>query len=69
MPAETLLEQALQLPARERALVVDLLLQSLDAADPVVDATWAQEALARLAAVREGRMETMSADHVLRVRN
>lgn len=69
MQTETLLEEALQLPARERAQVVDVLLQSLDAADPAIDTAWTNEALARLAAVREGRMKTVSADHVLRGAN
>ena len=65
MQANDILEEALQLPAQERARVIDALLLSLDQPDPKLDRLWADEALARLRQVREGRMATLSAAQVL----
>ena len=68
MDAQDIVSEALQLTPQERARVIDALLLSLDEPDPELDRVWAEEALARLAAVREGRMDTVPAEKVLRPR-
>ena len=68
MDAQDIVSEALQLTPQERARVIDALLLSLDEPDPELDRVWAEEALARLAAVREGRMDTVPAEQVLRPR-
>ena len=45
--------------------MIDALLRSLDQPDPKIDQLWAEEAEARLRAIREGRLATLSADEVL----
>ena len=68
MDAQDIVSEALQLTPQERARVIDALLLSLDEPDPELDRAWTEEALARLAAVREGRMDTVPAEQVLRPR-
>jgi putative addiction module component (TIGR02574 family) len=67
MPAssERILQEALALPAAERALIVESLLSSLDRPDPRIDELWAKEAEDRLAAFEAGRMEAIPAEDVL----
>jgi putative addiction module component (TIGR02574 family) len=67
MPAssERILQEALALPAVERALIVESLLSSLDRPDPGIDELWAKEAEDRLAAFEAGRMEAIPAEDVL----
>ena len=62
--ATQILTDALQLPAAERATVVEQLLSSLDRPDPHLDAVWAREAEARIAAYETGRMEAFPAEQV-----
>jgi putative addiction module component (TIGR02574 family) len=59
-----LLEDALALPATERATLADELLASLDRPDPRIDALWAREAEHRLAEFEAGRMRAIPADEV-----
>ena len=65
MEAKDIVEKAVQLAPPERARVIDALLRSLDQPDPKIDLLWAEEAEARLRAIREGRLATLSADEVL----
>ncbi len=60
----SLLSQALQLPATERAALVDELIGSLDKPDPTLDALWLREAQSRLAAYRAGDLEAIDAEIV-----
>ena len=62
--AKTILQQAIQLPAGERAVLADELIESLAVVDPALDAIWLREAQARLAAYRNGELESVDADAV-----
>ena len=61
---ETLLRQALELPANDRAAPIDGLIVSLDKPDPSVDALWLKEAESRMAAYRSGELDAIDADQV-----
>jgi len=61
---ETLLRQALELPANDRAALVDGLIVSLDKPDPAVDLLWLKEAESRMAAYRSGELGAVDADEV-----
>jgi putative addiction module component (TIGR02574 family) len=61
---ETLLRQALELPANDRAALVDGLIVSLDKPDPAVDSLWLKEAESRMAAYRSGELDAVDADEV-----
>ena len=61
---ETLLRQALELPANDRAALVDGLIASLDKPDPAVDSLWLNEAESRMAAYRSGELDAVDADEV-----
>lgn len=61
---ETLLRQALELPAIDRAALVEGLIVSLDKPDPALDALWLKEAESRLAAYRSGELGAVDADEV-----
>ena len=52
--AKYLIDQALGLPAQERAVVAEQILLSLDKPDAELDAIWASEAESRLAAFKRG---------------
>ena len=62
---KALSEQALQLPPVERMALVERILDSLDEPDPSMDALWAQEADARLAAYRRGEIRAIPLSEVL----
>ncbi len=61
---ETLLRQALELTANDRAALIDGLIVSLDKPDPAVDALWLKEAESRMAAYRSGELDAVNADQV-----
>jgi putative addiction module component (TIGR02574 family) len=61
---ETLLRQALELPANDRAALVDGLIVSLDKPDPAIDALWLREAESRMAAYHSGELDAVDADQV-----
>lgn len=64
--AAALPEAALELPADERAALAEELLATVDpAADPAVEAAWAAEVEARMAAYRRGELAAFPADEVL----
>jgi putative addiction module component (TIGR02574 family) len=62
--SQQVLNEALALPASERASLIESLLASLDRPDPTIDALWAREAEERLAAYDAGRMRSLEADDV-----
>ena len=62
--ANSILNQALELTAVERADVVEKLLISLDTLDPAIDAAWVKEADARVEACNRGELETVPAEEV-----
>lgn len=52
--AKVLIDQVLALPARQRAVVAEQILLSLDKPDAELDAIWAAEAESRLSAYKSG---------------
>lgn len=62
--AKTILDQALTLPANDRAALVENLILSLDRPDPALDAQWLKEAEDRLAAYRSGELAAVDAVEV-----
>ena len=63
--ATQVLQNALALPAQERAELVDKLLASLQApSDPRLDELWIREAESRLNAYDRGEMEAIPAEEV-----
>jgi len=65
---QTILErEALRLPAHQRALLADTLLESLDdEAGRKVELAWAQEAESRLAAYHRGELSALDGPTALR---
>lgn len=59
-----ILRQLLELPANDRAALVEELILSLDKPDPALDALWLKEAESRLAAYRSGELSAVDADEV-----
>jgi putative addiction module component (TIGR02574 family) len=62
--AEKLIEQALSLPAEERAEVVERLLSSLEPPLSAIDQLWALEAEDRVDAYERGEIEAIPAEDV-----
>ena len=67
-PVSELLEKALALSTRERGLLIDHLIQSLDddPADEGVEAAWDEEIKRRVDEIRSGRVEMIPGEQVLR---
>jgi putative addiction module component (TIGR02574 family) len=65
---EQVFDEALSLPAKERAKLAQRLLASLDkaAGSPEIEAAWKEEALDRCAAFDRGQMAERDAADVLR---
>ena len=59
-----LLDQALELSAKERANIAEKLLFSLDTPDSKIDAVWKKEADSRVEAYEKGKIEAKSAEEV-----
>lgn len=66
--ASELLQQALSLSSRERGLLIDRLIESLDQRPPdaEVDKLWADEIKRRVDDVRSGRVEMIAGEEVRR---
>ncbi len=62
--ANTILDQALELSASERAIVAEKLLFSLDSPDSKIDAIWAKEADFRVEAYNKGEIEAIPSEEV-----
>lgn len=64
---DKLIEQAMTLPSESRALLADLLVESLDAEElGRIDRLWAVEAIRRLDEVRASVVETVPGQEALR---
>ena len=59
-----ILQEALQLNPKERYMVVESLLESLDKPDDSVDSVWADEAEARLQNYRDNKVQTIPFEEV-----
>lgn len=66
MSSKDILEMAMKLKPEERFLIIEGLIISLDEPDKTIDQIWAEEAEKRLKAYREGRLETIPAERVLK---
>ena len=70
MNTKELINEAVALPAEERALLVDSLLRSLDQPESDIDKKWASVANKRLAEMRSGKVKPVPGDEVFeRIRN
>lgn len=67
MTAKTreILQQALQLPAAEKARLVEELLLSLDRPDPALDESWRKEVEDRIRAHASGELRSVPLEQVL----
>ena len=63
-PSKVILNQALELPANERAVLAEQLLMSLDLTDSKIDELWASEAESRIDEYENGNIKTKSAQEV-----
>lgn len=59
-----LIEEALSLPAEERALVADSLLRSLNVPNTAIDANWTGVAKRRVKELRSGKVKPIPGDEV-----
>ncbi len=59
-----IISAAESLPIKERALIVDSILQTLNKPDPDIDQQWLIVAKQRLEELRSERVETISGDEV-----
>ena len=64
--AKAIIDQALKLPANDRAALVETLIVSLDKPDTALDSEWLKEAEDRLSAYRSGELSAEDADDVFR---
>lgn len=64
--AKTIMDQALKLPANDRAALVETLISSLDKPDPALDSEWLREAEDRLSTYQSGELDAVDADEVFR---
>lgn len=62
--AKSVLDQALKLPANDRAALVETLILSLDKPDRALDAEWLKEAENRLSAYESGELPAVDAEKV-----
>ena len=54
------INEGLQLKPAEKVIVIEALIRSLDVPDPNIEKAWADEAVRRLKAYKEGKIETIS---------
>lgn len=66
MSTTDVIEQALNLKASDRYLLLEVLHRSLDKPDPEIDRVWQKEALRRVKAYDEGRLATVSMEEVFK---
>ena len=67
MDSVLLANEALKLPAWERAQIIDALWRSLDPAEQAsIDQAWLVESRDRLHAYREGKLKALDGEQVLR---
>ena len=63
---EAILEHALLLSPRDRAILAEKLLASLDRPDPAIDALWAEEVENRINAYEAGELKAIPAEEVIK---
>lgn len=65
MSTREILDRVMELPAVEKARLVDQLLSSLDEPDEAIDALWRKEVEDRIQAYQAGKLESVSLSEVL----
>lgn len=68
MSTKELLDEALKLKPKERALLIESLIKSLDQPAKELDEIWAEESEKRLKAYREGKLEGIPMEEVFKNR-
>jgi putative addiction module component (TIGR02574 family) len=64
---DDIIKDALSLPPGARAMLADHLLESLDAENQTeIDAAWAEEAERRMQEIRDGKVEPIDGEQVMR---
>ena len=64
---DDIIKEALSLPPGARAMLADHLLESLDAENQKeIDAIWAEEAERRMQEIREGKVQPIDGEQVMR---
>ncbi|REL39050.1 addiction module protein [Rhodohalobacter sp. SW132] len=66
MSTKELFNEAMKLKPKERALLVENLIKSLDQPDKELDEIWADESERRLRAYREGELEGVPMDDIFK---
>lgn len=64
MKTSEIISELANLPVDERALIADSLLQTLNATQPEIEQAWLKLAQQRLTEIRDGSIETLSAEAV-----
>ena len=62
---EKIAEDIRELPDTDKLRLVDTILSDLDKPDPEIDRVWAEEARARSAAYKAGKLPTVSYESVM----
>lgn len=60
-----ILDRVMELPAVEKARLIDRLLSSLDQPDQAIDELWGKEVEDRIEAYRTGQLKSVSLEEVL----
>jgi putative addiction module component (TIGR02574 family) len=63
--ASEILDRVMELPAVEKARLIDQLLSSLDEPDEAIDALWRKEVEDRIQAYQAGQLKSVSLEEVL----
>ena len=66
MSSKEILKQALELRPREKIILVEHLLHSIDEPDKKIDAIWAEEAKKRLEAYRNGQLKGIPMEEIFK---
>lgn len=61
---QSILDEAMKLPAQERLILVEGILTSLSATDENWNKAWSKEASARMAEFKAGKVKAIDADDV-----
>jgi len=68
MSTKKLFDEAMKLKPKEKALLVESLIRSLDQPDKDLDEIWAEESERRLKAYRAGKLDAVAMEEVFKMR-